>query len=505
MFEDIKRPRAEMKVINSFISEYETAKRLYKEKKYSESLGHFETSFDILTPIYDKYPKVEVLFFLMKTKYHTTQYHECLVTKNKLIHNLKEIEDHKIKYPKFWAKIFFYEVVIAFIQNNLKECIQHMLNLIDYAKNNHDYTLEDKIDFFFVFLKGILKCGNITTTKKYELFKKEVDGMVVEIDDDFGDKKKMLTNRMKDIYKNFLSTKIRKFIFDELNNVFFKIKYNLTPDNKVVGFLDKKMHICVRDNNMQKFLEIFETYLHLNKINLKDYFGKVSMKFIVNEQKNRIETFDTIYGNLCGAFGTIFEEYFTDAYTDPLVDGGFGSVQERKKSMRNIRRTFSGSLGFKSDLSSQAAEIFQQIKQNSKLGSGMYGGVDEIEDEGTEEKEIKRASTRYRCSEFDFGKDIYIPPNQNTSAGQTSRTGVGNNAINEKKKPNNTPVGLGGRRLSSLLHPPNQQMLTTSNNNVQKTQYSAIPTQTLANLLSKPQTFILRNVNNFCKIIYVTY
>ena len=117
--------------------------------------------------------------------------------------------NHKIKYPKFWAKIFFYEVVIAFIQNNLKECIQHMLNLIDYAKNNHDYTLEDKIDFFFVFLKGILKCGNITTTKKYELFKKEVDGMVVEIDDDFGDKKKMLTNRMKDIYKNFLSTKIR--------------------------------------------------------------------------------------------------------------------------------------------------------------------------------------------------------------------------------------------------------------------------------------------------------
>ena len=28
-------------------------------------------------------------------------------------------------------------------------------------------------------------------------------------------------------------------------------------ENKVVSFLDKKMHICVRDNNMQKLLEIF--------------------------------------------------------------------------------------------------------------------------------------------------------------------------------------------------------------------------------------------------------
>ena len=83
--------------------------------------------------------------------------------------------------------------------------------------------------------------------------------MVVEIDDDFGDKKKMLTNRMKDIYKNFLSTKIRKFIFDELNNVFFKIKYNLTPHNKVVGFLDNKMHIMF---NINKYLKKMRLYVN---------------------------------------------------------------------------------------------------------------------------------------------------------------------------------------------------------------------------------------------------
>ena len=53
-----------------------------------------------------------------------------------------------------------------------------------------------------------MKQGNIHKTKKYELFKKEVDIMVVDVEDEEGEKKKMIKTRMKDLYKNFMSTKI---------------------------------------------------------------------------------------------------------------------------------------------------------------------------------------------------------------------------------------------------------------------------------------------------------
>ena len=494
MFEDIKRPRAEMKVINQFITEYTKAKDLYKKKNYSESLDQLEKSFDILTLIYDKYPKVEVLYYLMKVKFHLKQYPQCITTKNKLQYFLSDIEDHKNKYPKFKAKMFLYEVLISYTQNLLKESIQYTLEMIDYVKGEKNYTLEEKIEFFWCFLLGILKQGNIHKTKKYELFKKEVDIMVVDVEDEEGEKKKMIKTRMKDLYKNFMSTKIRKFIFDDLNEVFFQMKYNQNKENKVVSFLDKKMHICVRDNNMQKLLEIFQTYLHLNKIKIKDYFGNVTMKTLVNEQKCRIETFETIYGNLCGAFNIIFEPFFTDNYIDPLInDGVSGFSLERKKSLRGIKRTFSSALASQSNLTAQAKEIFEQIKKNASPRTKDDPIIDE-EDFPL----IKKSSTLYRCADFDFAKDIYIPPNNSDKLNANDT--VHNNTTQNKEE--SSLVGLGDRRLSSLLHP---QVNSVQNSVAMKTQYS-IQSQnnTVASVVSSRQpSYPLRNVNTFLMNILI--
>ena len=90
-FEKIIRPRAEMKVINNFISLFTEAKEDYKKKQYNISVDKFDRCYDILEPIYDIFPKVIVLYYLMKNKYKLRHYDSCNIAKKKLIRLIEEI------------------------------------------------------------------------------------------------------------------------------------------------------------------------------------------------------------------------------------------------------------------------------------------------------------------------------------------------------------------------------------------------------------------------------
>ena len=425
LFESITRPRAEMKVIDSFIFTFNKAKKIYKLQNYSQALPEFQLSYDILTPIFDILPKVEVLFYLMKTQFTLEMYDECLETKHQLHEYLLQIQTEKERYLNIYSKMFLYEIVIAFIQNRLNDSMTHTLDFIAYVKD--DKTLpdvEDKSYLFMRVLKGLLRLGKIVQTKQYALFIDHYNTMIVEIENEDGDKVQMVKSKMKELYKSFMSTKIRKFIFDELNAMFYKLKYGLGINNKVVSFLDKKMHIYVRENNYQKLIEMFETFIHLNKIDLSVYFGNMNKYNVVHEQKNRIVAFDTIFGNFCGAFGVIFDKYLTDSYIDPLLKDSFASMGIiHDDSQLSVKRTFSSSLNFKSNLAEQAHMIFEQIKQRAKLMSSSNNNTNNTSTFNSRLNSsnclrmsspystIKRKSTLYRCKDFDFAKDVVIPPN----------------------------------------------------------------------------------------------
>ena len=363
MFENIKRPRAETNVINSFLISFEKAKNLYKSKSFSTALPEFHTCYAILSPIYDIRPKTEVLFYLMKTQFYLKMYDECLQTKSTLLNYLLQIQTQKEKYLNIYARVIAYDIIISFIKNSLDDSMKHTLDFISYVKNNETLPdISDKAYLFMRVLKGLLNVGKVSKSKQYELFMNEYNSMIVYIENKHGNKVKMIKSTMKELYKNFMSTKNRQYIFDELNAWFYKLKYGLNTDNKVVSFLDKKMHIYVRENNYQKLVEMLETFLHLNKIELSTYFGNNMDKYeLINEQKNRIVCFDTIFGNFCGAFTIIFNHYFTD------VGNNNNTMYNKSSHIKTLSKSFSASVFNKEHFEKRKKELFDQIHKGVEI------------------------------------------------------------------------------------------------------------------------------------------
>ena len=426
MFENIKRPRAETNVINSFITSFEKAKNLYKSKSFSTALPEFHTCYAILSPIYDIRPKTEVLFYLMKTQFYLKMYDECLQTKSTLLNYLLQIQTQKEKYLNIYARVIAYDIIISFIKNSLDDSMKHTLDFISYVKNNETLPdISDKAYLFMRVLKGLLNVGKVSKSKQYELFMNEYNSMIVYIDNKHGNKVKMIKSTMKELYKNFMSTKNRQYIFDELNAWFYKLKYGLNTDNKVVSFLDKKMHIYVRENNYQKLVEMLETFLHLNKIELSTYFGNNMDKYeLINEQKNRIVCFDTIFGNFCGAFTIIFNHYFTDA-------GNNNNTMYNKSShIKTLSKSFSASVFNKEHFEKRKKELFDQIRKGAEIlekkqtrhykyysscnsMNHIVNNNNNIFDYQDTQSSVfslfKKRNSIYKCNEFDFGKDIVVP------------------------------------------------------------------------------------------------
>ena len=121
---------------------------------------------------------------------------------------------------------------------------------------------------------------------------------------------KKVNRYMVEVYKNFMNSKLRGIIYEFLDNEFYYAKYHKTND-KVMLFLHKNINIFVRDNNKERLLNLFHTFLILNKTNLKKEFN-MTLDELVFEQKRRIEAFDRIFSNLVGAFNHIFRPYFAE-------------------------------------------------------------------------------------------------------------------------------------------------------------------------------------------------
>ena len=315
------------------------------------------------------------------------------------------------------------------------------------------------------------------------------------------------------------------------------------------------MHIYVRENNYQKLIEMFETFIHLNKIDLSVFFGNMNKYNIVHEQKNRIVAFDTIFGNFCGAFGVIFDKYLTDSYIDPLLKDSFASMGiQHDDSQLSVKRTFSSSLNFKSNLAEQAHVIFEQIKQRAKLMSDTANNTSTFNSRlnssnclrmSSPYSTIKRKSTLYRCKEFDFAKDIVIPPNienskenihydklkatgkkltkrfMTTSMGfkkkglhlpSITTTELNKNQTNNILGVTTTPITTNTQKdtLNSLLFANNNLTTSftetsTSHNNAMVTNQqcagNSMKNNVLMSIINKQMQYPLRNINNYRKFI----
>ena len=409
LFGDYKRPNAEKKVIEKYIKIYENSKNLYKNKKYLEALEGFKNAYQLLLDIWDQYPKIITLYLMMKSSFYTKQYDNC----EKILEHLNSMLEYIPKdkndiFIKIKAKILIYQLILFFINDDIDNSIDSIIGLIKYLTNHPTFNLEDKSKFFWAYIKSFLKITGITNSNKFLLLKEGYDSMIVEQininnnDENKEDIKpeKKVNRFMMETYKNFMNSKLRSIIYELLDKEFYFVKYGKTND-KVMMFLHKNINIFVRDNNKERLMELFHTFLVLNKTNLKKEYH-MTLDELVFEQKRRIEAFDRIFSNLVGAFNHIFRPYF---------------AQELPNLTKKMRKK-SGVKNFKININELKDLIKIRIQSPGK----------ENEDESVEEKaKNKNKKVNFKNLKFNkiknkdedksndlnlhFIKEIKIPPN----------------------------------------------------------------------------------------------
>ena len=405
LFGNYKRPRAEKKVIEKFVKKYEKAKSLFKSKNYIESLNEFNSAYELLSDIWDVFPKIVTLYSMMKGYFYTRQYEECKNIIDTLEPMLEYIPKNKFElFIKIKSKIMVYQLILYIIYDELDMAFDAVILLIKYLSNNALFSLEEKTKFFWKYIKGFLKISGMSKGNKFQILKEGFDSMIVEQimlnDDDQSNKNDMpatkkINRNMIEIYKNYMNSKLRGIIYEILDKEFFEIKYHKSND-KVMMFLHKNMEIFIRDNNKDKLMEIFHTFIVLNKMNLKKEYN-MTLSQLVFEQKRRIETFDKIFNNLVGSFNNIFKQDFAMALpniTKNIKKKRFtqNSFQYNIKELRNMIKV----------------KINSPLRWRKKK-SGLKNESKEDNKINTENK--NNNSIRKNSFDYSFLNEIKIPPN----------------------------------------------------------------------------------------------
>ena len=158
LFGNYKRPRAEKKVIEKFIKIYQKARSLFKSKNYLESLSEFNRAYELLTDIWDVYPKIVTLYIMMKVYFYTKQYQDCKDIIDILEPLLEYIPKNRYNlFIKIKSKIMIYQLILYFIYNDLDASLESIIDMIKYLSNSTIFTLEEKTKFFGNILKAFLK------------------------------------------------------------------------------------------------------------------------------------------------------------------------------------------------------------------------------------------------------------------------------------------------------------------------------------------------------------
>ena len=503
LFDSHQRPKAEQKVIDSFFKLYNKAQKFYKKKEYPNAIEFYTKAFDTQVKIMDILPKTQTLYMLMKSKFYNRDFISCNNVKEKLRYLAKSLEDDKTFYKellKYKAKIYLYDIIIHFINNELEESISCMVAMIKYVSTNRQMNIIDRERFFWRFFNSFMKFGGVIGSPKYEIFREQYKKMVVKINNDgfvpykivgseelnvVSDIENLRVNkRALNDYKTFMTTKLRKNLYEKLDQEFYRLKYNTNLEDKVMNFLQKNIQIYVRDQNKEILVQKFQIYLTLNKINLQNSHG-TTVNNIIHEQKLRNDVFDAIFTNFVGSFNQIFKDYYLDEIlSDPTEKE---SNTERKLTTKNT-----SNFGTYEKLSDISEKVISELRKNVRIEN---------------EKAVNVGKLPFVKGEYNFN-EITIPPNdeelnkrmekyqKELNITQNRRMNVVKalenekirKLVKEKYKTMNIRMSLFKEEEDNInfQEEDNKKVLNTS---------SVI--STTSRKLTEPPSFILRNINHF--------
>ena len=432
LFGIFNRPKAEIKVIDKFIQLFNESRQEYKSKNYQKALTGFNIGYEILKDIYDIYPKTLVLYLIIKCKLKLNDYRnfEYYITNldNYLVHLLKFKRDIFIKYK---SKVFLYGMIFNFTLDNVEKSIDIVVQMIKYLKDSTFLSLEEKVYFFWVYLKGIIKISESIKTRKFLFFKEQYDSMLVEeinlkrkFDEGIEVKEKKISRGFVKDYKSYMNAKMGQNLYENLDKKFYYFKYG-EKNSKIMLFLNRNMDLYIKSGTKDKLVEKFHNYLLVTKIDLNETFN-MSMSQLIQEQKRRILAFNNIFSNIVGSFTHIFKNYFTD----------------KENNTTSLSRSKSVNLLYSKK---EIKEIEQNLIKYLRV-------VKPIEIKPKKEKNMKLKSLTFKeiTTPYNFKIEIAIPPN----------------IISEKENINNKPA-----HQKLLLNKTNFPFIKINNNKIKKNNF----------------------------------
>ena len=382
LFIEIRRPLAEQKVINNFINSYQKGEILYKSKDYQNALYELRTAYNFLDDIWDEYPKICTLYLIMKSLFHIRNYGECLSLQEEIIGKIKlekkrkkkKNKDKHEKFIKIETKIEVYYLLINFICDNSSKSVESMLNMIKYLSQENKMTLEEKILYFWNYLKSFIQISGITKSNKFAIFKEYFDSMIIikkkedentinysSIYECIYEPLKMINPNIVDQYKSLMNIKLKNQLYEVLDKEYYLYNFGIEND-RVIDFLHKNIHIYTQEKNKTKLLQLFNTFVVLGKIDLQKKYN-MTMNEMIFVQKSRIEDWDIIFANLTGGFQHIFKEYI--GHEKKLIfNKSFNDMKKiylRPKSGLDSVKTYRGSKSINFSLSKTKEEIKKEI------------------------------------------------------------------------------------------------------------------------------------------------
>ena len=424
-----RRPKAELNVIEKFLKLFKISQSLYKNKEYQKALEELKKSYHLLIDIWDEYPKIRTLYLIMKSYFHLKQYSKCLsiqkdITEKILIEKIRENgkknkKKDKNKYDLFTkikAKIEIYNLFINFIYDNLDNSIDSLMNVIKSLSENDTLPLEEKAKFFWHFIYNFVKITGITKSMKFKLFKQDYDSMIISekkedestdnINNCIYEPIKKIDKNMLEKYRAFMNSKLKTNMYEILDKEYYFVNFGKTND-RVVEFLQKNMHIYVKENNKVKLVELFQTFIALAKINLKQQFN-MSMNEMLYTQKRRIEKFDIIFANMTGAFNHIFGKYFTHEHKTSYSASNNININKLNlsKNLKEIQKYFKEMNKSKKQVNANKKNILTSFDFNSINYIRVPPNTEEMD------QKILLLSRRRKEKIAEFNRNLFLKDNK---------------------------------------------------------------------------------------------
>lgn len=290
------------------ISEYATlitqAKKQFKSKNIKTALNSYQKCLDIVSKIKNDDKICESNFYVGQCQYTLNNIIQCkehYAACDKLIDSINK---ETFPYFKIKGKLIAKMIHVFLAQNQFNDCEMYFNQKISSIAS--EFTIDQKLNFFLPFIKELLY--PMKKGKRLLSFISDYQSMKNDI---LYNNEKFINPRMKSLFRDLMNSTTKQLLFDKNNFLFYNTKYKINSSHPILSFIEKNKEMF-EDNSIpvQKIKMTLDLFLKSKKVKIDVDFKVSNSSEIIQEIKNRFNSFKKLFSLLSTSFSQIFKAHF---------------------------------------------------------------------------------------------------------------------------------------------------------------------------------------------------